>query len=106
MLDLVDALTREVEQIVESGDATNTDDEHDPDGATIGFERALAAGLLERARSSLIEIDGAIDALAHGTYGTCVGCGETMPPARLDALPATRRCLSCAADPEAERRTG
>lgn len=94
---LLDALTREVDEIVESGDATNTDDEHDPDGTTIAFERAVAIGLRDRARASLAEIDRAIEDLASGTYGTCDGCARPIPAARLDALPATRRCVSCAA---------
>ena len=37
------ALRREFDEIVESGSLTNTDDEHDPDGATIAYERARTA---------------------------------------------------------------
>lgn len=100
----LEALTRDVEQIIEAADATNTDDEHDPDGTTVAFERALATGLRERSRAELLEIEAAIEALASGTYGRCARCGAPIAHARLQALPATRTCFSCAADPEAARR--
>jgi RNA polymerase-binding transcription factor len=34
-------------------------------------------------------------ALADGTYGTCKGCGQPIPPARLEAAPEAVRCLDC-----------
>ena len=38
--DRVAELTREFDAIVSASAAANLDDEHDPEGATIGFERA------------------------------------------------------------------
>lgn len=34
-------------------------------------------------------------ALASGTYGTCVDCGQEIDPARLDAVPEAIRCVTC-----------
>ena len=71
----------------------NADDEHDPEGATIAFERSQAAALRESAQRRLTEIDGALDRVAFGTYGACVVCGDLIPPARLAARPFASRCL-------------
>jgi RNA polymerase-binding transcription factor DksA len=40
-------------------------------------------------------IDEARRALADGSYGTCKGCGRSIPPERLDAAPEAVRCLDC-----------
>jgi len=34
-------------------------------------------------------------ALANGTYGTCLTCGQQIPADRLEAVPEAVRCLSC-----------
>jgi DnaK suppressor protein len=34
-------------------------------------------------------------ALANGDYGTCLGCGGEIPPARLEAMPEAVRCIDC-----------
>src|SRR4029077_12407312 len=84
------------DEIVESSDTANLDDEHDPEGATVGFERAQISALLERTRVHIAEIDAAIERLGDGTYGTCEVCGDLIVEARLAAQPAGRRCVSCA----------
>jgi RNA polymerase-binding transcription factor len=89
-------LAREVDRMVAASVGTNADDEHDPEGATIAFERAQLQSLLARARDHLTELDEAADRLAAGTYGTCAGCGQPIAPARLAALPATTTCIACA----------
>ena len=71
----------------------NTDDEHDPEGATIGFERAQADALRVSLRRRLAEVDGALERVAAGTYGFCAVCGDPIAPARLEARPMTDRCI-------------
>jgi DnaK suppressor protein len=90
------ALTRDVERIVEATAAANTDDEHDPEGATIAFERAQTAALRDRAAERLGELDDALARLAAGDYGRCAGCGDPIAAERLAARPATRLCITCA----------
>lgn len=46
--------------------------------------------------SELRQIDAAISRIHSGTYGECAKCGETIASARLDALPATPFCATCA----------
>jgi hypothetical protein len=47
------ALEREFAGIAEAASAGGTDDEHDPEGATLAFERQHTAALLEQAREQL-----------------------------------------------------
>jgi len=89
-------LEREFTELVESARQSNVDDEHDPEGATIAFERQHVAALVTQARDRLAEIDSAIARLADGRYGTCEGCGKPIGAERLAARPATRTCFACA----------
>jgi RNA polymerase-binding transcription factor DksA len=78
---------------------SNADDEHDPEGATIGFERAQLQAVLDAARRRLADLDDALARAAAGDYGTCEVCGNPIGDERLAALPATRRCITCASRP-------
>jgi len=89
-------LDRSFADIAASVDTANTDDEHDPEGATLAFERAQVVSLLAAARERLDQLDGASARIESGTYGTCERCGNGIGDERLDALPATRRCIGCA----------
>ena len=103
-VDRLAALTREFDAIVDASDAANSDDEHDPEGSTVGFERAQVAALLGRARAHLAELDAALDRLHRGAYGTCDRCGEPIAIERLEAQPAAVTCICCAAQHAPRRR--
>jgi DnaK suppressor protein len=96
VLDRLAALEREFASSVEAAREANADDEHDPEGATLAFERQHVAAHISRARDQLAEIDAALTRLAAGRYGTCVRCGRTIPAGRLTARPAAATCLACA----------
>ena len=103
----ISALTRDFDGIVDAASSVATDDEHDPEGATIAFERAQAAALLERARDRLAEIDLALARIDDGSYGSCERCGKPITTARLAARPAARTCIRCAsAGPQRTRPAG
>jgi DnaK suppressor protein len=89
-------LDRELAGIIAAAQSANGDDEHDPEGATIAFEREHAAALARQARQHLAEIDAALARLADGRYGRCEQCGSAISPARLAARPAAATCISCA----------
>ena len=89
-------LTRDYAGIVEASADSNADDEHDPEGATIAFERSQVGALVEQARSHLTEIDAARRRLDEGSYGTCEGCRRPIAKARLQARPVARLCIDCA----------
>jgi RNA polymerase-binding transcription factor DksA len=92
----VAALAAQVDALAEQQALTTHDDEHDPEGVTIGFERAQLLGLLAGARRDLDAVDRAAQRLAAGTYGQCLRCGAPIPAERLEALPAAETCLACA----------
>jgi DnaK suppressor protein len=91
----VEALTAEFDDIVAGTDVANSDDEHDPEGSTIAFERARVSTLVSQGRTYLEELDRAQGRLADGTYGTCEHCGAAIPRERLLALPTARTCVHC-----------
>lgn len=53
--------------------------------------------LRSTAEQLVAEIDAALARLDDGTYGLCTRCHEPIGIARLEALPSTPRCLTCAA---------
>jgi DnaK suppressor protein len=95
-------MARDFEAVLHASTDTNADDEHDPEGSTIAFERAQLGALLDSARHTLAEIDSALDRVEAGTYGRCEICGTAISPERLEARPAARLCLTCAST----KRTG
>ena len=92
----IEALTREFDSVVAASQSSNADDEHDPEGATIGFERAQALALLDQARRRLADIDAAVLRLDDGGYGRCVVCGRPVGAERLAARPTAATCIACA----------
>ena len=59
---------------VEASRDTNADDEHDPEGTTIAFERSQVGALVRQAEEQLAEVAAAQERLALGTYGVCQRC--------------------------------
>jgi RNA polymerase-binding transcription factor DksA len=82
---------------VESAALSPPDDEHDPEGSTIGFERAMVLDLLRQADADLDALDAALGRVEAGTYGACTRCGGPIGEERLAANPATLVCVACAA---------
>lgn len=56
----------------------------------------LLARLDDQDVQAFKEIDAALERMVAGTYGICEECGQPIPLARLQALPATRYCMECA----------
>lgn len=77
------------------GDA-NADDEHDPEGTTLAVEWSRAEGQRGDVLRELDGLSGAFERVDAGTYGLCISCGATIPPARLEVLPAAVHCVPCA----------
>jgi RNA polymerase-binding protein DksA len=40
-------------------------------------------------------IEEALQRMEKGTYGVCRDCGDRIAPARLEAIPWTRVCITC-----------
>lgn len=82
--------------IVDAAELTSTDDEHDPEGTTIAYERAQVSALLDQARVDLLALDAAMIRIDLGTADTCVTCGGPIAIDRLLALPGVATCIDCA----------
>lgn len=89
-------LTGSYDAVVAASYDSNADDEHDPEGATIAFERSQMGALIRQARAGLAEIDAALARLEAGTYGVCERCTAPIGEQRLDARPVARLCIACA----------
>ncbi|MFC7725313.1 TraR/DksA family transcriptional regulator [Nocardioides sp. GCM10028917] len=90
------SLTGDYDAVVAASLDTNADDEHDPEGATIAFERSQIGALVRQVRHHVAEVDAALDRVDAGTYGVCEVCGRDIGAPRLEALPAARVCIGCA----------
>ncbi|MBF4607762.1 TraR/DksA family transcriptional regulator [Curtobacterium sp. VKM Ac-1393] len=64
---------RSMRDVSDARQDANSDDEHDPEGATLAWERG---------------------SLGAGTYGTCAVGGEPIPAARLAAVPWAATCVA------------
>jgi DnaK suppressor protein len=93
---LIASLTRQLGSIVEAAALTTNDDEHDPEGVTVAFERAQVQSMLRQARTELDDLDRATERLRAGRYAVCERCGGPIAAARLAARPAARTCIDCA----------
>ncbi len=76
--------------------------DYDPnfaDSSQVTAERGEAEVLAGQLQEKLDEVALAIDRFEGGTYGRCEVCGQSVEPARLEAMPATRYCIKHANRP-------
>ena len=57
---------------------------------------AVLAGIGEATAAELAQINRALAQLEAGTYGVCSRCGQVIDARRLQALPYSDRCITCA----------
>ncbi len=95
-LDRLRALEGEHRSVVDASRDSNADDEHDPEGATIAFERAQVDALARDATARLRSVEVALGRLEDGTYGVCAVCGGEIPAGRLEVRPTATTCVGCA----------
>ena len=65
------------------------------DQASGNNEVHIALKLKQTDAKILQAIEEALKRIDKGTYGICRDCGEPIAPARLNAIPWTRVCISC-----------
>jgi DnaK suppressor protein len=66
------------------------------DGTTEAISRLTEIGVGTSLEAGLARTERALIKLDEGSYGTCDGCGQPIPDARLRAMPDALFCLSCA----------
>lgn len=62
-------------------------------------EAAVQTAVQQRA-----EVAAALARIDEGSYGRCVDCGHEIPEPRLEARPATARCVPCQSKRDRRRR--
>ncbi|MGI9456375.1 MAG: TraR/DksA family transcriptional regulator [Aeoliella sp.] len=60
------------------------------------FEQEFTLSLLETEEDTIARIDEALERISEAEYGKCVQCRGTIPKTRLNAIPFTPVCISCA----------
>jgi DnaK suppressor protein len=97
------ALIAEIRQEIEEGDDENSValrdqfDDLDPhdDRAVSDWVRDVGIAQVVRDTRELDEVEVALRRVADQSYGECIGCGEPIPRARLEAHPGASRCVPC-----------
>lgn len=87
-------LTGELAGIADALDDPVSKDWEEAASERQGDEVLQALG--EQDRAEIRRIDAALGRIADGSYGTCARCGEPVSAARLEALPDTPFCKTCA----------
>lgn len=94
---LIDRLAQEMDKFLTARRDSPTDDEHDPEGPTLAFERSQSQAMLAQSRQHLAEIDAALSRMDVGKYGLCTSCGRAIAIGRLQVRPQAGLCITCAA---------
>ena len=93
---LVEQLGAEMDSFTASRRDAPTDDEHDPEGPTLAFERSQSSAILAQSVQHIADIDAALLRMDEGTYGLCKTCGGSIAVGRLQVRPQAPLCISCA----------
>ena len=72
-------------------------DENFADSGQVAAEQGENRALVGQLEETLAEVERALAKLDEGGYGVCEGCGKAIAEPRLEAMPATRYCIDCAA---------
>lgn len=76
-------------------------DDEIADAATDTLTMELDSAFQRGAAARVTAIDGALQRMRLGQFGTCVNCGKEISRARLEAIPWTPYCRDCAQDLQA-----
>lgn len=89
-------LLGDMEAVAAAREGANVDDEHDPEGSTIAYERSQLDAVRRSALDRAADAEAALARFADGTFGRCERCSARIGEARLEARPTARLCIACA----------
>ena len=72
-------------------------DENFADSGQVAAEQGETRSLVNQLRDTLADVERALAKMDEGGFGTCEECGADIAEPRLEAMPATRWCIDCAA---------
>lgn len=87
------ALAHQIERLEDAEQSLGAD-EGFADTAQVTAEQGESRALASQLRDQLDDVEAAISRLAEGSYGRCVICDEHIADDRLEAMPATRYCIT------------
>ncbi len=87
------SLLHHIDELTAGGEIELDFDDDFSDRGQVASEQGENLALADSFRSKLSEVELALARLADGSYGTCEVCGQDISEARLEALPATSRCI-------------
>lgn len=88
-----DQLVRRIDELTIGGEVDLDFDSDFADRGQVTGEQGENHTLADSLRAQLTLVEHALGRLDDGTYGSCEECGETIGADRLEAMPATSRCI-------------
>ncbi len=73
---------------------------HMADIGSDNFEQEFTLGLIESEEEMVNAMDGALERIEAGTFGTCTACEKGIRKARLRAIPHAALCIDCQREEE------
>ncbi len=73
---------------------------HMADMGSDTFEQDNTILLMNSEGETLTQIEGALERIENGVYGSCMECSGKIPKMRLKAIPYTPYCVKCASELE------
>ncbi len=94
-------LIEEYERELEEARLTESSSDRSPDpgnaeAGSMKFEYEKELSIEQNTINLLGKVDHALERVAAGQYGLCESCGNSIPLERLDVLPYTTLCVTCA----------
>ena len=90
------SLRRELEELGYGSEGLSYDPNF-ADSSQVTAERGETEALAATLTANLVDVEHALAKIGAGTYGSCEMCHEAIVEARLEAMPAARYCIQCAA---------
>jgi len=73
---------------------------HMADMGSDTYEQDNTILLMNNEGETLVQIEGALERIEAGVYGSCMECSGKIPKTRLKAIPYTPYCVKCASELE------
>lgn len=86
-------LLAQIDELTVGGEVDLEYDADFADRGQVASEQGENRSLADAFESQLAQVERALARLDDGTYGTCSVCGSEIGADRLEAIPATDRCI-------------
>ena len=88
------SLLARIDELTVGGEVDLDFDDDFADRGQVASEQGENRALADTLQNQLNLVEKALLRLDDGTYGTCEVCGDDIGAARLEAMPATNRCIN------------